>query len=136
MYLLAVDGEAYNQEIDPEDHATLDALAPAAHGEGGKTLADLIFSKMEGGAVTQGIEEEGEPQAGMSADYRRGTTRSKKGTQPESHRGVHKVRDSLHCRSGADRSESDFCCLGTNLVLFPKHSKSYLLYPIGPNCWR
>ena len=50
---------ADRKEIDPEDHATLDALAPAAHGEGGKTLADLIFSKMEGGAVTQGIEEEG-----------------------------------------------------------------------------
>ena len=48
------------QDIDPEDHKTLDALAPAAHGEGSKTLADLIFSKMEGGAVTQGMEDEEE----------------------------------------------------------------------------
>ncbi len=50
-----------NQEIDPEDHATLDALAPNIQGEAGsgRTLADIIFSKMEGGAVTRGIEEEG-----------------------------------------------------------------------------
>ena len=51
-----------NQEIDPEDHATLDALGPAAYGDGlvgGRTLADMIFSKMEGGAVSKGIEEEG-----------------------------------------------------------------------------
>ncbi|KAK1925808.1 Bystin-domain-containing protein [Papiliotrema laurentii] len=54
-------GEEYaDLEIDPEDHATLDALAPAAHGEGGKTLADLIFSQMQGGAVSQGIDEEDE----------------------------------------------------------------------------
>ncbi|GFZ45097.1 Uncharacterized protein JCM24511_02823 [Saitozyma sp. JCM 24511] len=56
-------GEEYAElDIDPADHATLDALAAPAPGEGGgsKTLADLIFSKMEGGAVTQGIDEEGE----------------------------------------------------------------------------
>ncbi|RSH91038.1 snoRNA-binding rRNA-processing protein [Saitozyma podzolica] len=56
-------GEEYAElDIDPADHATLDALAAPAPGDGAgsKTLADLIFSKMEGGAVTQGIDEEGE----------------------------------------------------------------------------
>ena len=48
------------QDIDPEDHATLDALngqTEAADGAG-RTLADLIFSKMEGGPVSKGIEDE------------------------------------------------------------------------------
>lgn len=35
------------QEIDPEDHRTLDALS----GGQGKTLADLIFAKMESGGA-------------------------------------------------------------------------------------
>ncbi|WVQ80698.1 hypothetical protein IAT38_002803 [Cryptococcus sp. DSM 104549] len=71
-------GEEYAElQIDPADHATLDALnrggdgrtgliagegpAGAAAGEedeGPKTLADLIFSKMEGGAVSKGAEDE------------------------------------------------------------------------------
>lgn len=48
------------QDIDPADHATLDALGPTAQrdGQGGRTLADMIFSQMQGGAVTQGEEEE------------------------------------------------------------------------------
>ncbi|CAD6578164.1 MAG: snoRNA-binding rRNA-processing protein [Tremellales sp. Tagirdzhanova-0007] len=60
-------GEEYaGLEIDPEDQGALDALTPTAHGAAsgsGRTLADIIFSKMEGGAVTQGIEEadEGPP---------------------------------------------------------------------------
>lgn len=47
------------QEIDPEDHATLDALAPGAEAAGGKTLADMIFDKMQGGAVSQGLDDDG-----------------------------------------------------------------------------
>ncbi|ODO05205.1 essential nuclear protein 1 [Cryptococcus wingfieldii CBS 7118] len=59
-------GEEYAElQIDPADHATLDALN---RGEGAdaeepgepKTLADLIFSQMEGGAVSKGVEEEHE----------------------------------------------------------------------------
>ncbi|ORX37340.1 Bystin-domain-containing protein [Kockovaella imperatae] len=49
-------------DIDPEDHATLDALAPE---QNGRTLADIIFNKMAGGAVSQGAaaeeEDEGPP---------------------------------------------------------------------------
>ena len=60
-------GEEYAElAIDPEDHATLDALNRGG-GEGadegnagGRTLADLIFSKMEGGAVSRGAEDEDE----------------------------------------------------------------------------
>lgn len=50
------------QAIDPEDHATLDALngQSEAAAAGGRTLADLIFSKMEGGAVSQGVDEDEE----------------------------------------------------------------------------
>lgn len=48
------------QNIDPEDHATLDTLALGAEaGSGGRTLADIIFSKMEGGAATSAIETDG-----------------------------------------------------------------------------
>ncbi|WWC96175.1 hypothetical protein V866_003042 [Kwoniella sp. B9012] len=64
-----VSGEEYAElEIDPADHATLDALN-AGHNQAGttdepgeppKTLADLIFSKMEGGAVSKGLEDEDE----------------------------------------------------------------------------
>ena len=73
-------GEEYAElEIDPEDHKTLDALAPSAQ-EGNKTLADLIFAQMQGGAVSQGIEEEGESTVQhlhvTRAHYRRGTPRS------------------------------------------------------------
>lgn len=50
------------QEIDPADHATLDALNPAASGSGsgtgGRTLADMIFDQMQGGAVSKGIDED------------------------------------------------------------------------------
>ncbi|WVR06441.1 hypothetical protein IAU60_003472 [Kwoniella sp. DSM 27419] len=61
-----VSGEEYAElEIDPADHATLDALNPGpgagAGEEGGEqTLADLIFSKMQGGAVSKGAEDEDE----------------------------------------------------------------------------
>ncbi|WWC70841.1 uncharacterized protein I206_104793 [Kwoniella pini CBS 10737] len=63
-----VSGEEYAElEIDPADHATLDALNAGNNargsdepGEPPKTLADLIFSKMEGGAVSRGIEDEDE----------------------------------------------------------------------------
>ncbi|KAK8858655.1 hypothetical protein IAR55_002884 [Kwoniella newhampshirensis] len=71
-----VSGEEYAElEIDPEDHATLDALNPghnagAASGSAsgyqgeengeGRTLADIIFSKMQGGAVSKGLEDEDE----------------------------------------------------------------------------
>lgn len=58
--------------IDPADHATLDALnrgsgtAPMGQDQGEedgepKTLADMIFSKMQGGAVSRGVEDEREP---------------------------------------------------------------------------
>jgi len=50
------------QDIAPEDHALLDALAPEdAVGENaGKTLADVIFSKLAGGSGTAGkiVEED------------------------------------------------------------------------------
>ena len=54
------DGEVSEEEyeeldIDPEDHATLDALNKPE--VAGRTLADVIFSKMEGGAVSQGLED-------------------------------------------------------------------------------
>ncbi|WVF68914.1 hypothetical protein IAT40_003688 [Kwoniella sp. CBS 6097] len=69
-----VSGEEYAElEIDPADHATLDALNANAggasgsgagpsteQGEGGQTLADIIFSKMQGGAVSKGLEDEDE----------------------------------------------------------------------------
>ncbi|WWC88467.1 uncharacterized protein L201_003378 [Kwoniella dendrophila CBS 6074] len=64
-----VSGDEYAElEIDPEDHATLDALNQGQNNAGGseepgeppKTLADLIFSKMEGGAVSKGLEDEDE----------------------------------------------------------------------------
>ncbi|WRT67870.1 uncharacterized protein IL334_004844 [Kwoniella shivajii] len=64
-----VSGEEYAElEIDPADHATLDKLNAGQsndptsqdQGEPPKTLADLIFSKMEGGAVSRGIEDEDE----------------------------------------------------------------------------
>ncbi|WWC62668.1 uncharacterized protein I303_105265 [Kwoniella dejecticola CBS 10117] len=63
-----VSGEEYAElEIDPADHATLDALNGGNSagrsdepGEPPKTLADLIFSKMEGGAVSKGLEDEDE----------------------------------------------------------------------------
>lgn len=49
------------QNIDPEDHATLDTLALGAEaGSGNRTLADIIFSKMQGGAATSAMDEEGE----------------------------------------------------------------------------
>ncbi|RXK35737.1 essential nuclear protein 1 [Tremella mesenterica] len=56
------DREYGDLEIDPADHATLDALGPsAAMGEaGGRTLADIIFSKMQGGAISRGMEDEDE----------------------------------------------------------------------------
>lgn len=48
-------------EIDPEDHATLDALN-AGNGEGpaegGQTLADIIFAKMASAPV---VEDDGPP---------------------------------------------------------------------------
>lgn len=55
--------------IDPADHATLDALnrgggaVPMGQDQGEedgepKTLADMIFSKMQGGAVSRGAEDE------------------------------------------------------------------------------
>lgn len=48
-------------EIDPEDHATLDALGSGAQQQqAGKTLADLIFAKMEGGAQPE-VEDDGPP---------------------------------------------------------------------------
>lgn len=57
-------------EIDPEDHATLDALNAGAGGaegpaEGGQTLADLIFAKMASQPV---VEDEGppDPKAGLN----------------------------------------------------------------------
>ena len=54
---------AHSQDIDPEDHATLDALGPQHAVDevegGGRTLADIIFSKMEGGAVSKGQDEDG-----------------------------------------------------------------------------
>lgn len=55
-------GEEYAElAIDPEDHATLDALnGQSAANEGGRTLADLIFSKMEGGAVSRGADDDDE----------------------------------------------------------------------------
>ena len=49
------------QNIDPEDHATLDTLALGEEaGSGSRTLADMIFSKMQGGAASHEMEEEGE----------------------------------------------------------------------------
>lgn len=49
-----------SQNIDPEDHATLDTLALGAEaGSGSRTLADIIFSKMEGGAATAAMDDEG-----------------------------------------------------------------------------
>lgn len=51
-------------EIDPEDHAMLDALAPedaiGESGERSKTLADIIFSKIEaaGGGAATGMDGE------------------------------------------------------------------------------
>lgn len=55
--------------IDPADHATLDALnrgsgtVPMGQDQGEedgepKTLADMIFSKMQGGGVSKGAEDE------------------------------------------------------------------------------
>ncbi len=44
--------------IDPEDHATLDALNANKPEEGGQTLADLIFAKMAAGPV---VEDDGPP---------------------------------------------------------------------------
>ena len=65
--------ERHFQAIDPEDHATLDALAPEPSG---RTLADLIFNKMAGGAASKGIdaEEEGEAFRLLSGPTRRGLT--------------------------------------------------------------
>lgn len=65
-------GEEYAElHIDPADHATLDALnrggtEPMGQDQGEedgepKTLADMIFSKMQGGAVSRGVEDEREP---------------------------------------------------------------------------
>ncbi|KAL0255766.1 hypothetical protein I308_100573 [Cryptococcus tetragattii IND107] len=63
-------GEEYAElHIDPADHATLDALnrgggaVPMGQDQGEedgepKTLADMIFSKMQGGAVSRGAEDE------------------------------------------------------------------------------
>jgi len=50
-----------DQEIAPEDSAAMGGLAAGAQGTsgGGQTLADIIFSRMQGGAVTRGIEDEG-----------------------------------------------------------------------------
>lgn len=46
-------------EIDPEDHATLDALAPGeGPAAGGQTLADIIFAKM---AAAPAVEDDGPP---------------------------------------------------------------------------
>ncbi|WVN85126.1 uncharacterized protein L203_100268 [Cryptococcus depauperatus CBS 7841] len=64
-----ISGEEYAElQIDPEDHATLDALnrgnglglASGEEEDNGevRTLADVIFSKMEGGAVSKGVEDE------------------------------------------------------------------------------
>lgn len=54
-------GEEYAElEIDPADHATLDALVAPGQEAGSRTLADMIFDKMQGGAVTQGMDDEGE----------------------------------------------------------------------------
>lgn len=43
--------------IDPADHATLDALNTEGQG---KTLADLIFAKMESGQMDE-VEDDGPP---------------------------------------------------------------------------
>ncbi|KAK4684095.1 essential nuclear protein 1, partial [Tremellales sp. Uapishka_1] len=57
-------GEEYAElEIDPADHATMDALNPGlgnAEASGSRTLADMIFDQMEGGAVLRGIEDDDE----------------------------------------------------------------------------
>jgi hypothetical protein len=49
------------QNIDPEDHATLDTLALGAEaGSGGsRTLADIIFDRLNGDKASQAMEEEG-----------------------------------------------------------------------------
>lgn len=49
------------QDIDPEDHATLDTLALGAEaGSGSRTLADIIFDKMNGGGASQMVDEDGQ----------------------------------------------------------------------------
>jgi essential nuclear protein 1 len=65
-------GEEYAElAIDPEDHATLDALNGQNEANaGGRTLADLIFSKMEGGAVSRGIDEDEEGMSTILASRR------------------------------------------------------------------
>ena len=49
------------QNIDPEDHATLDTLALGAEaGSGGtRTLADIIFDRLNGDNASKAMEEEG-----------------------------------------------------------------------------
>ncbi|WOO76754.1 Bystin [Vanrija pseudolonga] len=47
--------------IDPEDHATLDALNAGESSGGGKTLADMIFSKLESGVTSAFDEDDGPP---------------------------------------------------------------------------
>lgn len=81
------------QAIDPEDHATLDALnGQTEAGGGGRTLADLIFSKMEGGAATQGIDDEEEGEHGSFHPLTRlWPSRSSQRPESQSYRGVHKV---------------------------------------------
>ncbi|KAL7420808.1 snoRNA-binding rRNA-processing protein [Cryptotrichosporon argae] len=51
--------------IDPEDHATLDALGPSAAGEG-KTLADMIFEKMAGGPSAAADDAPPDPRQGLN----------------------------------------------------------------------
>ncbi|BEJ17329.1 hypothetical protein CspHIS471_0607300 [Cutaneotrichosporon sp. HIS471] len=50
--------------IDPEDHATLDALNPNRPEEGGQTLADIIFAKMAAGPVVD--DGPPDPKQGLS----------------------------------------------------------------------
>lgn len=52
----------WNQEIDPNDHATLGALAAGGmpgggEGSGGRTLADMIFDKMGGGSAPADFDD-------------------------------------------------------------------------------
>jgi hypothetical protein len=58
------------QNIDPEDHATLDTLALGAEaGSGGtRTLADIIFDRLNGDNASKAMEEEGRPLFGCDQE--------------------------------------------------------------------
>jgi hypothetical protein len=58
------------QNIDPEDHATLDTLALGAEaGSGGtRTLADIIFDRLNGDNASKAMEEEGGPLFGCDQE--------------------------------------------------------------------